>query len=146
MIIDFSVITIDQRVGLGLLLVGLTAGLIGCGELPPKVIYYDRPLKLKRVVCASDRDIEAVCAGGPKDDGHDFAMYQMPNTVDEYGRPVQGDIIVEKPGGCYFPSTQTEFVKHKDCPTDIDTHEKCHAQGYKPWECDKYPWKKARPQ
>lgn len=146
MIVDFSVITPDQRAGLCAIIAGLAIGLLmGCAEIPPKTIYYDRPLQLKRVICASESDVEATCAGGPKDDGHKLGIVRMPDKVDEYGRTVMGEIIVERPGGCYFPGSQTEVVKFKDCPTEIKQHEDCHAQGYKPWECDGYPWKKARP-
>lgn len=130
-------------IGIGFTLLALAWLVQGCVSAP-HVVDLHKPIKLRKIVCMDATKIPSVCSGGVKDDGSPFEVLTY-HSIDLYGRKQVDEVVVENPSACYDPIMLTIYLPFKDCPTDTFIHEICHAMGYKPKECDKYPWSKTRP-
>jgi hypothetical protein len=123
-----------KALALTLALYGLIVVCCGCGSLPVKVVYLDKPAKIKRVICMEKEAIPSACGKFIKDDGSSLKLSSI-QKFDEYGRALPVQIEVEQASACYFPDTETIVVPMKACPSPLFWHEYCHAMRLTPLEC-----------
>lgn len=122
-----------RLIGVAMLLLAISQ-LVGCGDVPIKVIYLDKPANLKRVICMDGEAVSAACPVLIKDDGTTPKIVRQEQR-DVYGRRQPDRVTIEEFDGCYGPETQTITIPKKDCPTPLFWHEYCHAMGYTDLEC-----------